>query len=158
MPKPDFSSFFRQTVLDDYADWSVKHPNNEVWLRNQIAQLCRKQLSTATIPLLERLYRNAEDAFARALLAKQMYYLRKQYLQSFKEYSDRALILLCNRENYFDIWEGIYILGCFGGDAALKYLNKRLSNENDPLLNQTIRRSIQKIKINKERKKRQRGF
>lgn len=154
----DFSDFFRHTVLDDYADWSIKHPNNELWFRNQAAELCRKRLSTAAIPLLEDLYANIQNAFARGLLAKEIYYLRKQYLLSFKEYSDRALILLCERENFFDIWEGIYILGCFGGDAALKYLNKRLHNESDRLLSDTIKRSIQKIKINKERKKRQRGF
>jgi len=142
----------REKILD------IKHPNHELWFRNQIAALCRKALSTQTVELLEKLSETTEDAFSRGLLAKKIHLLRVGYLQSFKEYSDRALTLLAEREKEFDQWEGIYILGCFGKDSALKYLQTRAATEPNKLLLQTIKRAIENVGINKKKRKQKRGF
>lgn len=150
--------YFDDFILGGYEELEIKHPNNEIWLSNQIRLLCRKSSSTQLIPLLVNLSAVTRDDLTRAMLAKEMYQLRVGYLESFKEYSDRALILLAERENEFDRWEGIYILGCFGKDGALKYLQTRLSTEANQLLAQTINRAIEKIEINKEKRKRERGF
>ncbi|TDI82210.1 MAG: hypothetical protein E2O79_06830 [Caldithrix sp.] len=110
------------------------------------------------IPFLGKLSTVTADAFTRTLLAKKIYALQVGYLQSFKEYSDRALIRLAEREKEFDQWEGIYILGCFGKDSVLKYLQARAATEQNKLLLQTIRRAIEKVGINKEKRKQKRGF
>ena len=114
--------------------------------------------STTTKAILIELSTATDDAFTRSLLVKKIYALRVGYLQSFKEYSDRALILVAEREKEFDQWEGIYILGCFGKDGALKYLQTRTATEQNKLLRQTIERAIEKIKINKKKRKQKRGF
>ena len=87
-----------------------------------------------------------------------MYLLNHEYLQSFREYSDRALIQLAERENLFDKWEGVYFLGCYGGGSALDYLHKKLKKEKDQILLQTIKRAIVKIEKNIDTKKLERGF
>ncbi|MCG8604834.1 hypothetical protein MJD09_07540, partial [bacterium] len=62
------------------------------------------------------------------------------------------------RENLFDKWEGIYILGYYGGERTIPYLHNLLSNENNSLLTQTIERSIHRIEENARRKLAKRGF
>lgn len=158
---PTVEDYYQDIILipeSKEAALEIKHPNRQLWLRNQIAALCRKALSTQTVEFLERLSKTTEDAFSRGLLAKKSHLLRVGYLQSFKEYSDHALILLAEREKEFDQWEGIYLLGCFGKDGALKYLHTRAATEQTKLLRQTIERAIEKIKINKKKRKQKRGF
>jgi hypothetical protein len=99
-----------------------------------------------------------DDAICRKLLAVKSYLLRRGYLQSFKEYSDRALILRCAEGNLFDQWEGIFILGSFGGTEGVKYLRSRLKTAPDDILRHAIRRSIERIGENRERKRKERGF
>lgn len=134
------------------------HPNDQLWFRGQCLAVCRKRLSTGTVVLLEALQSESDDPISRKMLARKSYTLRKEYLASFKEYSDRALILRCERGNLFDQWEGIFILGSFGGTEGTKYLRSRLNSEQNEVLRQVISRSIERIQENRERKKKTRGF
>ncbi len=152
------SDYFRATLFSDREPWHINHPTNEFWQQRQILALCKKSLSTQTLEVLEELYQRTNDPLLRGLLARKSYLLRINYLQSYKEYSDRALILLTQRENLFDKWEGIYILGCFGTKNALPYLKERLTHENNRLLIQAIERAITKINFRAEKKVRERGF
>lgn len=158
--KPNLSvtDYFHEIILGGFEELNIKHPNEELWLNHQIKMLCKKSSSTQLIPFLGKLSTVTDDAFTRSLLAKKIYALQTGYLQSFKEYSDRALIRLAEREKEFDQWEGIYILGCFGKDGALKYLQTRAATEQNKLLLQTIKRAIEKVGINKEKRKQKRGF
>ena len=152
------ADYFHDIILGGFKELNIKHPNDELWLNHKIRVLCKKSSSTQLIPFLGKLCTATDDAFTRSLLAKKIHELQTGYLQSFKEYSDRALILLAEREKEFDQWEGIYILGCFGKDGALKYLQTRTATEQNKLLRQTIERAIEKIKINKKKRKQKRGF
>lgn len=155
---PNITDYYRENILAESESLGDEYPNSQVLLSKQITALCKKSLSTGSVPLLEELYLKTEDAFLRKLLAKKIYSLRVDYLKSFKEYSDRRLIMLAQRENLFDKWEGIYILGCFGGDEALKYLRERSQTEKNKLLAETIIQSIHRINKNKQQKKSERGF
>ena len=157
-PSLSISDYFHKIILGGFEELDIKHPNEELWLNHQIRMLCKKSSSTRLIPFLGKLSTATDDAFTRSLLAKKIHALQVGYLQSFKEYSDRALILLTEREKEFDQWEGIYILGCFGKDGALKYLQTRAAKEPNKLLLQTIERAIEKIEINKKKRKQKRGF
>lgn len=137
---------------------SFRHPNNYLWLREQCLLVCRKRLSTGNVFLLEALQVETSDPMSRKRLAVKSYLLRKEFLQSFKEFSDRALILRCERGNLFDQWEGIFILGSFGGTEGVKYLLSRLKTESNEILRHVICRSMERIRENRERKKKQRGF
>lgn len=128
------------------------HPNRTLWLRKQLLLFCKKRLSTACIPLLEEFSETTEDAIVRKLLVRKSFQLRKDYLNSFKEYSDRRLILLTQRSNLLENWEGIYILGCFGGDDALSYLNDRFQVEPDPTLMHALRQAMLRIERRKNTK------
>ncbi|TDI85959.1 MAG: hypothetical protein E2O76_08790 [Caldithrix sp.] len=152
------TDYFHDIILGGFNELNIKHPNDELWLNHQIRVLCKKSSSTQLIPFLGKLCTATDDAFTRSLLARKIHELQTGYLQSFKEYSDRALILLAEREKEFDQWEGIYILGCFGKDSALKYLETRAVTEQNKLLRQTIARASEKIKINKKKRKQKRGF
>ncbi len=156
--KLSVSDYFDEIILGGFGELTIKHPNDEIWLNHQIKMLCKKSSSTQLIPFLEKLSTVTEDTLTRSLLAKKIHTLQTGYLQSFKEYSDRALILLAEREKEFDQWEGIYILGCFGKDGALKYLKTRAATEQNMLLLQAIQRASEKIKINKKKRKLKRGF
>ena len=157
-PKISVTEYFDKIILGGLEELCIKHPNDELWLNHQIKMLCKKSSSTQLIPFLEKLSQATKDPFIKSLLAKKIYALQTGYLQSFKEYSDRALILLAEREKEFDQWEGIYILGCFGKDGALKYLKTRAATEENKLLLQTIVRASEKIRINKKKRKQKRGF
>jgi len=136
----------------------MRPPSNQIWWANQIVRLCKKRLSTGTVPLLEKLYAQTTDPFLKSLLARKSHWVRIEYLRSFKEHSDRALILLAERENLFDKWEGIYILGTYGRGTALKYLQALATQQNEPLLQHVIHRSIHRIKRNIAKKQSERGF
>ena len=155
---PSTVDYFLEILLQDEDDIFIKHPTNEIWLRNQVLSLCRKPLSTQTVPLLVALSGKTEDGLLRGLLEKKIHLLRTGSLESYKEFSDRALILLTDRETFFEKWEGFYIMGCFGRNASVKFLTGRLEIEFNPLLRQTIKRAIEKIKTRKEKKKLERGF
>lgn len=155
---PTLADYFRDYIFETTEDWSIENPNNEIWMRNQIKTICNKSLSTQTIKFLGELYEKTNDVVMRGLLARKIYLLRKDYLSSYKEYSDRALILLAERKKLVDKWEGIYILGCFGGTSALEYLKEQLIKEKDQLLIQTIKRAIYKIEKGIEIKTLERGF
>ncbi|MFQ5769001.1 MAG: hypothetical protein ACE5HX_00590 [bacterium] len=142
---PTSVDYYRETLFYELEEWRLPHPNQELWFRRNVEALCRKALSTQVKVLLDELYQKIDDVVLRGMLAKKMYLLNRDYLQSFHEYSDRALIQLAERENLFDKWEGIYILGCYGGRVALEYLRKRMKTEKAPLLIQTIRNAIYKI-------------
>ncbi len=152
------TDYFHDIILGGFEELNIKHPNDELWLNHQIRALCKKSSSTQLIPFLEKLCTATDDALTRSLLAKKIHALQTGYLQSFKVYSDRALIRLSESEKEFDQWEGIYILGCFGKNGALKYLQTRSVTEQNKLLRQTIERAIEKIKINKKKRKQKRGF
>lgn len=145
---PTFADYFGDILFEDIEEWSIPHPNQELWFRRTVETVCGKSLSTQTLEFLDELYQKSNDVVMRGLLARQIHLLRYEYLQSFKEYSDRALILLAEREKLFDKWEGIYILGCFGGSRALAYLRKQLNKEKEQLLLQTIKRAVDKIEKN----------
>ena len=152
------TDYFHDIILGGFNELNIKHPNDELWLNHQIRVLCKKSSSTQLIPFLGKLCTASDDPFTRSLLAKKIHELQTGYLQSFKEYSDRALIRLAEREKEFDQWEGIYILGCFGKDSALTYLQTRAATEQNKLLLQTIKRAIEKVGINKKKRKQKRGF
>ncbi|MFQ5863769.1 MAG: hypothetical protein ACE5IW_00910 [bacterium] len=154
---PTFADYYRDDLFETYPEWSIPHPNHELWIRRHIENLLYRPLSTQSVILLEELYQETNDVVLRALLAKRIHILRRDYLQSFREYSDRALILLAEREKMFDKWEGIHILGCFGGSSAVEYLRKRLDNEKNQLMIRTIKRALYKIEKNIETKAYERG-
>ncbi|MFQ5652155.1 MAG: hypothetical protein ACE5IY_19675, partial [bacterium] len=137
---------------------AIVHPRNDLWQRQQILTLCRKRLSTQTVAALETLYASTGDVVCRQQLARKIHLLRRDYLDAHREYSDRRLVMLAERENLFDKWEGIHILGCFGGDEALQYLKERLGTEDEPLLEHTIRQAMKKLRDKKKRMKKERGF
>lgn len=155
---PTFADYFRDMIFETNKEWYVHHPNHELWFRKQLEYLFSKSLSTQTIHLLEELYQITDAVVLRSVLARRIHLLRVDYLHSFREYSDRALILLTERKKLFDKWEGIYILGCFGGRSAFDYLCKRLTKEKNQLLIQTIKRAIFKIEKNIKAKTLERGF
>ena len=155
---PSPSEYFRQEIFCDFEAWQIRHPNYDLWLRHQIKMLCKKSVSTQLVLFLDELLRKTGDTISRGLLARKIYQLQTHYLQSFKEYSDRALILLTQREKLFDKWEGIHILGHFGGKRAVPYLRELLSQENNLLLIQTIESSISRIEANAKKKALKRGF
>jgi hypothetical protein len=68
------------------------------------------------------------------------------------------LILLAQRENYFDKWEGIFILGCFASERVIAEIEARLLKEKDHILRQALQRAIEKIRNSKKQKIRERGF
>jgi hypothetical protein len=152
------SEYFRQDIFGHEEQWHTRHPNRELWLRHQIEVLCKKRLGTQLVQFLDELLAKTDDAVSRGLLVRKCHLLKIDHLQSFKEYSDRALILLTQREKLFDKWEGIYILGYYGGKRAIPYLRELLSNENNLLLTQTIERSILRIEENARKKLAKRGF
>lgn len=156
--RPKAADYFDDLILGGYDDTEIKHPTRELWLNHKITDLCRKSSSTQFVGLLEKMSSRTADPVVRRVVAKKIHMLRVGYLQSFKEYSDRALIRLAEREKEFDQWEGIFILGCFGKHAARKYLEERLTGERNRLLAQTIKQAIEKIKINKQKKRQERGF
>lgn len=155
---PTSADYYRETLFYELEEWRLPHPNQELWFRRNVEALCIKSLSTQAVALLEELYCKTDDVVLRGMLAKKMYLLNHEYLQSFREYSDRALIQLAERENLFDKWEGVYFLGCYGSGGALDYLNKKLEKEKDQILIQTIKRAIVKIEKNIDTKKLERGF
>ncbi len=96
---------FSQGELDYYwdiideveEDFLIHHPDNELNYRYSIESLCRTSFSTESVEFFENLYKKAKDVVSRRILAKKIHLLRRAYLQSFKEYSDNALILLTQR-------------------------------------------------------------
>ncbi|MFQ5709068.1 MAG: hypothetical protein ACE5HO_16550 [bacterium] len=152
------TEFYWDNIVDQCEDYRIVEPDHPSLDRRKIEALCNKPLSTGSIALLERLYSKTEDVVLRSMLAKKSYMMRRDYLQSYKEYSDRALILLAERKKYLDKWEGIYILGCFGSGSALKYLRGLLETEEERLLINTIKRAMQKIETNAEARNKERGF
>lgn len=154
---PDLGEFHRDVTFRA-APWAIVHPSRQSWWQEEVLQLCRQRLSTGTLPLLEQLYGETSDPFLRGVLARKIHWLRLEYLRSFKEHSDRALILLTHHEKLVDKWEGIYILGEYGRGTALKYLQALATEKNEQLLQQAIQRSIQKIKNNIKRKQSEKGF
>ncbi|MFQ5675405.1 MAG: hypothetical protein ACE5G1_05865 [bacterium] len=156
--RPRATDYFDDLILGGYDELEIKHPTSELWLNDKIRTLCRKTSSTQFVWLLEKLGSSTTDPVVRGMVAKKTHLLRVGYLESFKEYSDRALIRLAEREKEFDQWEGIFILGCFGKQRARNYLQERLNCESNRLLAQTMERAIEKIKINEKKKRRERGF
>ncbi len=152
------SDFYRSEIYGQSELWAFPHPNHDLWLRNKLLNLARKRLSTECISLLEELYDFTRDPFTRKMLARKIHLLRVDYLSSFKEHSDRGLIRLVEREGLFDRWEGIYILGYFGGDEATKYLRGQLALEQNCLLTHAIEQALIRIKKKKAEKARLRGF
>ncbi len=152
------SDYLRCEIISSSQSWFEQDLNSELRLRDRIMKLCRRPLSTQTVSFLEELYDGNGDAVVRGLLARKCYALRRDYLKSFREYSDRALVLLAQREKFLDKWEGIYILGCYGSERAIPQLQKWRASETDQLLIQTIERAIDKIRKKKIKKIRERGF
>ncbi len=154
----DISDYLYYRKFASGEPWQIHHANNEIWERAWIAHLCRQRLSTQAVGFLESVYEQSRDAFLRGLLARKSYLLRRDYLQSFREYSDRALLLLAQRENYFDKWEEMFILGCFGSARVIPEIESWLLNEKDYILRETMQRAIEKIRSSKKQKIRDRGF
>ena len=150
--------FYREDIIKQLNDLEIKHPNQTQWLKSKILAFCSKRLSTGLVTVLEELYQMANDAYCRKLVARKIHSLQVDYLMSFKEYSDRRLIMLAERQNIFDKWEGIYILGCFGGDEAQRYLEEKKPTERNPLFAHVMQQAILKIKRIKEKKRKERGF
>lgn len=150
------SDYLRREIISSAEPWLEQ--DLELQVRDRIIKLCRRPLSTQTVSFLEELYDGSGDAVVRSLLARKCCALRRDYLQSFREYSDRALFLLAQRENFVDKWEGIYILGCYGSERAIPELQKWRVSETDQLLIRTIGRAIEKIANKKKQKIRERGF
>lgn len=150
--------YYHEQILVHADSLECKHPNDEDWLRNEIVLLCGKRLSTAAVPLLERLYAKTSDAFCRKLLARKIHALRQDYLNSFKEYSDRRLLMLLDGDNFFDKWEGVYILGKFGRGEALQCLQELAAGEKEPVLQHALVAAARRIEKRRKEKKRQRGF
>ncbi len=157
-PPSTVLTYYWNLVAEVTAEPGIPHPNRELYLRTQIHHLIRKSLGTRTVEVLERLYELTEDSLDRVRLAKKALALRRGYLEWHKEFSDRALIRLSEREKLFDKWEGIYILGCFGGERAKAYLEKQLTVETDALLAQVMSRSIAKIEGHIKQKVQERGL
>ncbi|MFQ5770217.1 MAG: hypothetical protein ACE5HX_06755 [bacterium] len=155
---PRSDEYYWNRIFESDEEYLIFHPTIEIHFRNKIEKLCKKPLSTRSVELLERLYQRAEDVMSRSLLAKKILSLQRDYLQSFKWHSDRALIMLAERENLFDKWEGIFILGCFAGKNAIVYLQDLCRKANNELIIQTTERAIQKIELNVKKKIRERGF
>lgn len=154
----DISDYLYHRKFARGEQWQIRHPNNELWERAWIGDVCRQPLSTQAVRFLESVYERSGDTFVRSLLARKSYLLRRDYLQSFREYSDRALILLAQRENYLDKWEGMFILGCYGSERVIPEIESWLLKETDHILRQTMQRAIEKIRNSKKRKTRERGF
>jgi hypothetical protein len=138
--------------------WQIQHPTNGLCRRDRIVDVCRQRLSTQAVEFLENLYGTTSDAELRGLLARKSYSLRRDYLRSFREYSDAALMLLSQREKFFDKWEGIFILGCFGTERSISQIQGWLAGETDPVLKQALERAIEKIRSRNKQKIRERGF
>ncbi|NIR49980.1 hypothetical protein GWO43_15895 [candidate division KSB1 bacterium] len=150
--------YYWDLIREADEDYFILHPNNSLNVRQKVQTLCKQSASTQLVYVLERLYQRSDDVISRSMLAKKTVMLQRGYLESHKEYSDRALIRLTEREKLFDKWEGFYILGCFGGEKSISYLEEQLEKENNQLLKQTIKRSIHKIKANIQKKIEERGF
>lgn len=150
--------YYHEQILVHADSLECKHPNDEDWLRREIILLCGKRLSTAAVPLLEGLYAKTSDVFCRKLLARKIHALRQDYLNSFKEYSDRRLLMLLDRDNFFDKWEGVYILGRFGKGEALQRLQELAAGEKDPAMQHALIAAARRIEKKRKEKKRQRGF
>lgn len=150
--------FHRQVTFDRDILWSIQHPSTQSWWQSHVVNICKQRLSTGTIPFLERLYAETSDSVLRGILARKIHWLRVEYLRSFREHSDRALILRAERKNLVDKWEGIYILGVYGRGTALKYLQALATQKNEQLLQFAIQRSIQKVKNNIKKKQSEKGF
>ncbi|MFQ5604225.1 MAG: hypothetical protein ACE5HS_13240 [bacterium] len=158
LPVRNVYDYFWDEIFLEEGDFENVLPNHEIDFHQNIRAFCNKRLGTSAVRILEALYQKATDVLVRVDLARKIYALQKDYLQSFKEYSDRALMLLTEREKLFDKWEGIYILGCFGSKSTIPYLQKRRAHETNQLLKKTMERAIQKIEINAKKKIRERGF
>lgn len=150
--------YYWEVLFEEVPEYDMDEMSRLIDFRQKVNYLCRHPLSTRSLPLLQRLYERTEDTTLRSILAKQMYLLRRHYLESYKEYADRALILLVDREKYFDKWEGIYILGCFGGRRALEHAQTRLKKEKDGLLRQTLQRAAARIQARLDALARERGY
>lgn len=150
--------YYRQVIKTRPRLSAETFANDEIAQREQILGLCRKRLSTEMVGLLAELHAESDDCVIRSALARKIHELRRGYLQSHKEYSDRRLIMLAERDNLFDKWEGIYILGCFGGSEALRFARARLQEETDSVLRQALQQAICRIERTQEKKKRERGF
>ncbi|HEX9654022.1 MAG TPA: hypothetical protein VGA99_09945 [bacterium] len=154
----DISDYLYHRKLVRGEPWQVQHPNNELWERAWIEEVCRRPLSTQAIRFLEDIYERSNDALVRGLLARKSYVLRRDYLKSFREYSDRALILLAKRENFLDKWEGIYILSSFGSERILPEIQTWLNGERNSIVRHALTRAIEKIRRRKKQKTGERGF
>jgi len=133
-------------------------PGAEGRLQRLVAELVERQLSTRAVEYLEELYDRLPDAGLRAMVARRAYRLRREYMVSFKEFSDRALIQLAKRSDRAAQWEGLYLLGTYGGQGALQFLQEGLENGFEPALAQAARVAIRKIHLRLEEKRRERGF
>ncbi len=150
--------FYDELVRELSDSDALRHPTRELYFRARVDALLRKRLSTRLVRVLEALYRLAPDPITRSRLARKSLLLQRDYLNSFKEYSDRALIRLAERENLFDKWEGFYILAWFGGKTAKAYLVERLNQEEEGLLRQVMEWGIGRIELNLRKRAQERGF
>lgn len=139
------ADYYRDQILLPLEELEIRHPTNRDWFNNQIITLCRKRLSTSNVEFLEVCYERCEAAYGHKLLARRIHLLRVEYLQSFKEFSARRLIMLAERENFKDRWEGIYLLGTFGGSQAHEYLKRKMANERDPFIESAMKQAKARI-------------
>ncbi len=155
-PVPNITDYYSEIFgqLDVFWDEDERGRRQE----QQILRVCSQRLSTQSVVLLERLYARAGEGFTRKLLARKIYKLRHDYLNSYKEHSDRSLIMLVERDNWFDRWEGVFILGYFGGDAATKYLEERMLHEPCTDLVYAMQQALSRIKRKRKERKLKRGF
>jgi hypothetical protein len=127
-------------------------------LRLLVTQLIQRRLSTGAVGYLEELYDRLPSVELRTMVAKRAHQLRREYLASYKEFSDRALIQLSRRDLLLEKWEGIYLLGYFGGGDAQRYLTRCLRDGLDAPLKQAAETAIVKIERRRQAKLRERGF
>jgi hypothetical protein len=142
-------------VLEEIRDGQVGADRR---LENLIGELVGRQLSTRAVDYLEDLYERLPNPGLRALVARRAHTLRRDYLMSYKEFSDRALILLAEREGEIAQWEGIFLIGCFGGRSAQKYLEQRLADGLASPLREAAEVAIRKVVRRREVKRLERGF
>lgn len=144
--------------IEEALNWVTDgYPGAERHLVNRVLDLVSRQLSTGAVAYLMELCDRLPDSGLRMAAAKRAHLLRHEYLESHKEFSDRALILLAEREKLAERWEGIYLLGVFAGESGRQYLEQQLPDLN-PVLKHAAAQAIKKIHRRLQAKKQERGF
>lgn len=157
-PRSTVAGYYRSEILLPLRQPALLHPTPCLWLREQVRRICRKRVGTELAAFLNELAEESNDSIVRSALFKKCLELRRGYLESHKEYSDRRLIMLAERHNLFDKWEGIHILGCYGKETAQRYLQEAIAQEKDEMLSHAMRNALRKIEANQKRRREERGF